>query len=68
VVSNVEAGFSFRVAMSAFMVYISVVMDLSISITSFIVGSTMAGGCGAGAVDDCGDGGGLGLGVAAVEE
>jgi hypothetical protein len=39
--------------MSAFMVDISVVMDLSISITSFIVGSIMAGGCRAEAVEDC---------------
>ena len=64
---ELEAGCSFRAAMSAFMVDISVVMDLSISIMSFIVGSAMAGGCGAEAVEDCGDGGWLILGAAAVE-
>ncbi|KAF0935052.1 hypothetical protein E2562_029640 [Oryza meyeriana var. granulata] len=46
--------------MSAFMVVISVVMDFNISITSAMVGSLMAAGCGAEAVEDCGDGGGLG--------
>jgi hypothetical protein len=43
---ELEAGCSFRAAMSAFMVDISVVMDLSISIMSFIVGSAMAAAAG----------------------
>jgi hypothetical protein len=67
-VFGLEAGCSFIAAMSAFMVDISVVMDLSISIMSFIVGSTMAGGCGAEVVEDCGDGGWLDLGAMVVEE
>ncbi|CAD6231299.1 unnamed protein product [Miscanthus lutarioriparius] len=46
--------------MSAFMVVISVVMDFNISIKSAMVGWLMAAGCGAEAVEDCGDGGGLG--------
>jgi hypothetical protein len=37
-----------------------VVRDFNISITSAMVGSPMAAGCGAEAVEDCGDGGGLG--------
>jgi hypothetical protein len=65
---ELEAGCSFRAAMSPFMVDIFVVMDLSISIMSFIVGSAMAGGCGAEAVEDCGDGGCLSLGAVAVED
>jgi hypothetical protein len=54
-VFGLEAGCSFRATMSAFMVDISLAMDLSISIMSFIVGSAMAGCCGAEAVEDCGD-------------
>jgi hypothetical protein len=45
--------------MSAFMVFISVVMDFNISITSAMVGSLMAAG---------GDGGGLWWWTATVEE
>jgi hypothetical protein len=52
--------------MSAFMVFISVVRDFNISITSAMVGSPMAAGCGAEAVEDCGDDGGLGWWSAAV--
>jgi hypothetical protein len=66
-VFGLEASCSFRAAMSAFMVDISMV-DLSISITSFIVGSAMAGGCGVEVVEDCGDGGWLALGATDVEE
>jgi hypothetical protein len=43
-------------------------MDFNISITSTMVGSLMAAGCGAKAVEDCGDGGGLGWWAVAVEE
>jgi hypothetical protein len=64
--SDDEADFSCIAAMSAFMVFISVVMDFNISITSVMVGSPMAAGCDAEAVEDCGDGGGLGWWSAAV--
>jgi hypothetical protein len=63
-----KADFSFIASMLAFMVFISVVMDLNISITSAMVGSLMTAGCGAKAEEDCGDGGGLGWWAAAVEE
>jgi hypothetical protein len=52
--------------MSAFMVFISVVMDFNISITSTMVGSPMAASCGVEAVEDCGDDGGLGWWAAAM--
>jgi len=46
--------------MSAFMEDISSLKDFSISTTSAMVGSTMVGRGWVGAVEDAGDGGGLG--------
>ena len=54
-------------AKSDFKVFISALMDFSMSMTSASVGSDMVAGLGAEAVGDGGDGGGLGFGAAAVE-
>jgi hypothetical protein len=66
--SDDKADFSFMAAMSAFMVVISLERDFNMTTTSVMVGSLMAAGCGACAVEDCGDGGGLGWWVAVAEE
>jgi hypothetical protein len=52
--------FSFIVAISAFRVDISVVIDCSAPMTSLMVGSSIGRGCVEEAVEVGGDGGGLG--------
>jgi hypothetical protein len=66
VLSDVEADFSFSASMSAFMENISSLKDFSISTTSAMVGSAMAGGGQVDAVEDVGVGGRAGW-AAAVE-
>jgi len=64
--SDVEADFSFSASMSAFMEDISSLKDFSISTTSAIVGSAMVGRGWVDAVEDVGDGGGVGWAAAVV--